>query len=166
MLAHVVVLGMVVASAANTGREIVDAARADDQAAVAALLRQSADVNARDEDGSTALAWASYRGNGPLVKLLLQHGANPNLATEMGLSPLALAIANGAGAVVPLLLSKGADPNIARENGETPLMTAVRLGQVQTVKLLLERGANVNARENKFHQTALMWAAGNPAVVR
>jgi hypothetical protein len=33
-------------------------------------------------------------------------------------------------------------------------------------KLLLSRGADVNARDRKFAQTALMWAAGHPAAVR
>src|SRR5205085_2218984 len=37
---------------------------------------------------------------------------------------------------------------------------------VDVMQMLLDRGANVNAREKKFGQTALMWAAGNPAAVR
>ena len=65
-----------------------------------------------------------------------------------------------------LLIAKGADPNVARENGETPLMAAARLGQVEVMKMLLDRGANVNARDKKFDQTALMWAAGHPDAVR
>jgi ankyrin repeat protein len=46
------------------------------------------------------------------------------------------------------------------------LMTAARLGQVDVMKLLLDHGAKVNARDKKFGQTALMWAAGYPAAVR
>ena len=34
------------------------------------------------------------------------------------------------------------------------------------MKLLLDRGVNVNARTRKFGQTAVMWAAGYPAIVR
>ncbi len=45
-------------------------------------------------------------------------------------------------------------------------MAATRLGQVDVMKMLLDRGADVNAREKKFGQTALMWAAGYPAAVR
>ncbi|HLJ14518.1 MAG TPA: ankyrin repeat domain-containing protein, partial [Bryobacteraceae bacterium] len=59
-----------------------------------------------------------------------------------------------------------ADPNVAREDGETPLMTAARLGQIDVMKMLLDHGARVNAREKKFGQTALMWAAGHPDAVR
>ena len=45
-------------------------------------------------------------------------------------------------------------------------MTATHLGQIDVMKLLLDRGANINARDRKFGQTALMWAAGRPAAVR
>ena len=65
-----------------------------------------------------------------------------------------------------LLLEHGADPNAERENGETPLMTAARLEQLDVMKQLLARGADANAREKRFGQTVLMWAAGNPDAVR
>ena len=45
-------------------------------------------------------------------------------------------------------------------------MTATRLGQIDVMKMLLDRGAAVNAREKKFGQTALMWAAGHPMATR
>ncbi|HYI94128.1 MAG TPA: ankyrin repeat domain-containing protein [Bryobacteraceae bacterium] len=150
---------------AESGDALIDAARADDSATVAALVRQGADVNARAEDGTTALAWAASHTNGVIAELLLDKGANPDLTNELGISPLSLAINNGSTAMVKLLLGKGANPNVARENGETPLMTAARLGQVEVMRLLIDRGGNVNAREKKFGQTALMWAAGYPAAV-
>ena len=138
----------------------------DDATAVARLIRERANVNAREQDGATALAWAAMRSNIAVAELLLKAGADPNLTNEMGVSPLSLAITNGSAAMAALLLQKGADPNLARESGEAPLMTAARLGQVDVVKLLLDRGANVNARTKKFGQTAVMWAAGYPAIVR
>jgi ankyrin repeat protein len=142
------------------------AARSDDLAGVESLLRKNVDVNAREDDGTTALAWAAHRGNARMAELLLAKGANPNLPSEMGISPLLLAITNGSAEIAGMLLAKGADPNLARESGEAPLMAAARLGQVSTVKLLLERGANPNAEDRKFEQTALMWAAGSPEIVR
>src|SRR5262249_12684137 len=51
-------------------------------------------------------------------------------------------------------------------DGETPLMTASHRGEVDVMRMLLDRGATVNAREKKFGQTALMWAAGHPEAVR
>jgi ankyrin repeat protein len=163
--AALVILATLPALAA-TGEALIQAAREDDESSVAALLEKGADANARDEDGATSLAWAANHSNVSIAELLLSKGANPDIANELGIGPLSLAIANGSLPLVKLLLSKGANPNVARENGETPLMTAARLGQVEIVRLLLSRGANANARDKKFGQTALMWAAGSPAAVR
>ncbi|MFN7922544.1 MAG: ankyrin repeat domain-containing protein [Bryobacteraceae bacterium] len=145
---------------------IVDAARSEDRAALAALVAQKADVNARDEDGATALAWAAMRGDVDIARILLAAGANPNIVNELGVGPLSLAITNGSLELVNLLVERHANPELARENGETPLMTAVRSGRVDMLKVLLAAKANANAREKHFGQTALMWAAGNPEAVR
>ncbi len=155
------------ARAANVfGGALFDAVRNDDSAAVAALVGKRVDVNAREEDGGTALAWAAMRSNIEIATLLLNVGANPNLTNEQGIGPLYLAITNGSPALVRLLLEKGGDPNVAREDGETVLMTAAHMGQIDVMKQLIDHGANVNARDKKFGQTPLMWAAGYPAAVR
>jgi ankyrin repeat protein len=160
------VAGMSMLNASGLGGALVEAVQNDDGATVAAVLKKHVDVNARENDGSTALAWASVRCNLQIATLLLKAGANPNLTNEQGIGPLYLAIANGSPAIVELLLRKGADPNVTREDGETPLMTATRLGQIDVMKALLKHGARVNAREKKFDQTALMWAAGHPNAMR
>ncbi len=159
-------LALALAAWPLAAQPLTEAARADDLAAVESLLRKNADVNVREEDGTTALGWAAHRGNVRMAELLLAKGANPSLTNEMGIGPLLLAITNASPAMIELLLVKGADPNVARENGETPLMAACRLGQTDTVKMLLERGANPNAKDRKFEQTALMWAMGHPKIVR
>jgi uncharacterized protein len=138
----------------------------DDEKSVAAILRTKVNVNAREEDGTTALDWATLRCNSNIVKLLLNAEANPNLTNEQGIGPLYLAMTNGSPSIVELLLEHKANPNIAREDGETALMTATRLGQVDVMKMLVARGASVNAREKRFGQTALMWAAGYPEATR
>jgi ankyrin repeat protein len=145
---------------------LIDAVRSDDRAAVAALVAQGADVNTRQADGATALAWAAIRSNAGIAELLLNAGAKPDLTNALGIGPLSLAVQNRSTAMVHLLLDNGADPNVTRESGETPLMTAARDGQVDVMKFLLDRGADANAREKKFGQTALMWSAGNPAAMR
>ena len=156
------------ASAVTTesGGALIQAVQDDDLATVTRLLREKADVNAREEDGATPLAWAALRCNIEIATLLLKAGANPNLTNEQMVGPLYLAITNGSASIVKLLLHNGADPKAAREDGETALMTATHLGQIDVVKMLLDAGADVNAREKKFGQTALMWAAGHPAATR
>ena len=154
------------ASASAPQEPLVEAAYVDDLAHVSALLADGANPDAVAEDGSTALAWSSIRGNEAIARRLLDAGASPNLANALGIPPLALAIENGSAEVAELLLERGADPDAARQSGETLLMTAARLGQVRVMDLLLERGANPDAREEHFGQTALMWAAGSPEAVR
>ena len=60
---------------AASGDALIDAARTDDQAAIAAILRQGADVNARSEDGTTSLAWAANHSNLAIAEQLLNKGA-------------------------------------------------------------------------------------------
>lgn len=147
-------------------RAVIEAARDDNQALVSGLLRRGVDVDAQEPDGSTALSWAAIRANAALARILLEAGADPDVANSYGIGPLALAIENGSQEIVRLLLDNGADPEVRRESGETPLMTAARMNQVGVMELLLSHGADANAREHRFGQTALMWAAGNPAAVR
>ncbi|MEZ5392722.1 MAG: ankyrin repeat domain-containing protein [Bryobacterales bacterium] len=153
-------------TAGQPDRALIAAAKADNPAAVSAMLERGADANVQEPDGSTALAWAAMRSNSATATALLDAGADANLANAMGVSPLAIAIENGARDIVELLLAHGADPNHTRENGETPLMIAAHLGLTDVMRMLLDAGADPNAAEHKFQQTALMWAAGHPEAVR
>jgi ankyrin repeat protein len=139
-------------------REIVDAAKDQDAAAVRALLKQHADVNARQGDGATALHWAAHWNDLETAGLFIQAGAQVNASDDSGATPLSLACANGTVPMTELLLKAGANPNAALSTGDTPLMAAARTGSVDVLKLLLAHGANVNAKETSGGQTALMWA--------
>src|SRR5215472_18635206 len=80
-------LGTAARAAGNeSGGALFTAVQNEDRAAVAALLRQKEDVNAREEDGATPLAWAALRCNRQIAALLLKAGANPNLTNEQGRS--------------------------------------------------------------------------------
>jgi len=146
-----------------------DAAQQRDKEAVRALIRQRADVNAAQPDGTTALHWAAHWNDAELVNLLLRAGANAKAVNRYGATPLAEAAAAGSAATIEALLRAGADPKtLTTPDGETVLMTAARAGNVDAVRILLERGADVNAREKYKGQTALMWAAAerHPAIVK
>lgn len=159
-LAAAVLAQGVVAGAAtgDDARALMAAAKRGDRAAVSRLLR-TVKVNTRAGDGSTALAWATYADDAPLVDQLLRAGADPNLLNDYGVGPLALACGNGNDALVQRLLTAGARPNVPRASGETPLMTCASHGAVGGVRALLNAGADVNAAEASEGQTALMWAA-------
>lgn len=173
MRASVVVLLSILLSglapaAANADVRLLDAVLKGDQRAVRELLRNRADVNTAQPDGSTALMLAIERNLVEIADLLIRAQANVNAANEYGATALFVASANGNIALIRSLLDGKADPNAPLLSGETPLMTAVDNGYLDAVKVLLEHGADVNAREARGGQTALMWAAANksPAIVR
>lgn len=141
---------------------LIEATRQGNLDQVKSLLQQSADVNAVEADGTTALAWAVYNNDVNMVDLLLgsgADGADANAANDYGVTPLHLACTNQNAAIVSKLLKSGADPNLAKWTGETPLMTCAGTGAVDAVSELLANGADANAKEAEFEQTALMWAA-------
>src|SRR5947208_10200948 len=80
----------VLPASASSPDAILRAVQSDDAVAVARLIREHANVNAREQDGATALAWAAMRSNIAAAELLLKAGADPNLTNEMGVSPLSL----------------------------------------------------------------------------
>ena len=154
--------------AAAADLRLVEAAKQGDKEVVRSLLKQRADVNTRQADGTTALAWAAYRDDLETAELLIGAGANANAANDTGVTPLSLACTNGSAAMVERLLKAGADPKAAKWKGETVLMTCARTGNAGAVKALLVHGADANAKETRRGQTALMWAVGqeHPEAVR
>ena len=145
------------AMAAENAR-VADAAQQRDVVAVRTLITQRVDVNARQPDGATAIAWASHWDDLDTADLLIRAGANVNTPNELLVTPLMLAATNGSAAMIDKLLAAGADPKAARASGETALILAARAGSVAAIKTLVAHGADVNAK-TKGGDTALMFAA-------
>lgn len=156
------------ATAAAADSRLPDAARKQDHQAIRSLLAQHADVNAKSDDGSTAILWAAHWNDSETADLLLRAGADANLANDFGMTPLSQACTNANAAIVHALLKSGARPDTPIATGETPLMTCAKTGTAEAVSLLLEYGAKVSATEPTQHQTALMWAVNehHPDIVK
>jgi ankyrin repeat protein len=149
----------VVLFAANDTR-LADAAERGDREAVRTLLKQKADVNAVQGDGSTALHWAAYKDDVDMARLLLAAGANVKATTRIGgITPLSMASKNGNAAIIDALLQAGGDANYIDERGTTALMTAAASGNADAVRILIDHGSDVNARDGSHGQTPLMFAA-------
>ena len=160
LLASVVVAG-------GVESRLPSAAKSGDRTAVLELLRQKADPNSTEPDGTTALHWAAYHEDAAMAKALLDGGAKVDAANRYGVTPLPVACKNGNAELVAALVKAGANVNLALPGGETPLMTASRTGKIDAVRVLLAHGANVQAQESQTGQTALIWAAaeGNAEVI-
>src|SRR5690606_27170087 len=126
---------------------IVDAAAANERAAVLAALDSGADATARSSDGTTALHWAVYYDDVELVERLIAAGADVDAVNDYGSTPLAEAALVGNVEAARLLLDYGADVN-ARETwrNQTAVIWAAAQRQPEMIRLLLEHGADPNAR--------------------
>ena len=144
--------------AASSSR-LSTAIQAGNKDAVRTLLKDPAEVNAAEADGTTPLHWAVRTDDLETTTLLLKAGAKAGAANRYGVTPLSLAAVNGNPAITRLLLEAGADANTTVTQGQTVLMVAARTGNADAVRALIEKGANVNARETQLGETALMWAA-------
>src|SRR5262249_24992380 len=88
-----------VSGRAESSAAVAAAAGAGDLRALRALVRQGANINEVEPDGTTALHWAAHRGDLAAVDLLLGAGARQT-ANHYGVTPLALAAENGSAPVV------------------------------------------------------------------
>jgi uncharacterized protein len=135
---------------------------------VATLLDDGADIEARNEDGSTPLDWAAAFAKTDVVKLLIQRGAKTNVTDKNGNTPLisaacgcAVATMNSAYDVVKILLDQGAKVNARNKDGQTALIMASGMtGDASVLKLLLNNGADPGLKDHKG-MTALSLAKQN-----
>jgi len=136
-LAAALSLGIAVQAQTPPNARLAVAMKNQDATAVMSLLKQRADVNAADVDGTTALHWAAHWNDLATVKALLTAGAKANVASRYGVTPLHEAASIGSAPIVNALLRAGASVDASYGEGETPLMLAARSGNLEAVKLLV-----------------------------
>jgi ankyrin repeat protein len=119
---------------------------------IKALLAAGADVNAKDNEGKTALREAAWKGGADSLKALIAAGADVNAKDKEGYTALdaALDLPDN----VKALIAAGADVNAKDKTGGTVLF---RAGNPDSIEALIAAGADVNAKNNKG-RTALMYA--------
>jgi ankyrin repeat protein len=120
------------------------------------LLRQGADVNAKNTHNETPLhllvhtksSYYNYEDEGiKLARVLLRQGADVNAKSRHNETPLHIA----AGGVddprmASLLVEEGADVNAKNTHNETPLHIAAGRGNSDITRVLLDNRADVNAK--------------------
>ncbi|CAI7596702.1 unnamed protein product [Penicillium pancosmium] len=105
------------------------------------------DLNGRDSEGMTPIAYATRYGHLEVVRLLLQSGATfPDSMSNDGVTPLLLAAFRGHMEIAQLLIQYGADPNTRDDFGCSTLCGAAENGDIQLMQLFIEEGVEINNR--------------------
>ena len=105
----------------SSGLSVLHAVRFDQKLITEVLIKNGADLNARNIYEETLLHLAVYNSHIGFVKLLIANYAELNAKDLRGLTPLHRAAVLGLKEIAALLITEGADVNATDRNGETPL---------------------------------------------
>lgn len=123
------------------------------------LLERGARINARDDNGDTALHAAALYADPALVDLLLSYGASGNVKDSIGQTPLHNAARHGQPEITRLLLRHGSDINAGDGMGLPPIFEAVSYNQTECVNELLLHHPQLNTKDFDG-KTPLKYAEG------
>jgi ankyrin repeat protein len=105
------------------------------------LLERGANIEARNDAGSTPLHLAAMHCQVDVARVLIEAGADVNARSNSGATPLHDASCRD---VAELLIAYGARVDARDKYGDTPLHEAVRRDRCDVVEVLLKHGANPN----------------------
>ena len=88
--------------------ELLEAAKVGETVKVEQLIKQGADVNARNKNGTTALMDAAIEGHAETLKILIDASADVNATQEDGNTALTWAAQKGHTGIVNILKRAGA----------------------------------------------------------
>lgn len=120
---------------------------------VKALIAKGADVNAKAQNGRTALFVAANKGYADLAELLIAKGADINVKDNTGKTALDIAKEKGRTDIVQLLEKKLATLGPAEKStpdGNTAMHKAAYEGNFEKIKTLIAKGADVNVPKELF----------------
>jgi uncharacterized protein len=149
-LAIFAIAGTVVMSASAYAQEpeLHRAAKSGDLDGVNRLIANSADLEARDPDGQTALLVAVANNQIDIAKALMAAGANINAQAANADTPWLLAGASGRTEIIEAMIPLGPDLTIRNRFGGNALIPACERAHVETIKLLLTTKIDVNHVNN------------------
>ncbi|MEZ5514395.1 MAG: ankyrin repeat domain-containing protein [Steroidobacteraceae bacterium] len=139
---------------------LILAARAGNEAGVAALLGAGAKVDARDTRGRSALWYAAASGHAEMIGILVRARANVSIADDEDTTPLIAAAARGHAVVVERLLAAGAKTSNVTKSGDSGLLGAAAAGHAKVVAVLLRDRSTLD-KSNEFGDTPLIAASRN-----
>ncbi|WP_269932018.1 ankyrin repeat domain-containing protein [Aminobacter sp. HY435] len=129
----------------------------NDPAAIRQLVSRGVEIDARDEQGRTALLVATHANNIDAARALIEAGADVNAKDAISDSPYLYAGARGHLEILRMTLSHGADLKSTNRYGGTALIPAAERGHVETVATLIKAGVDID-HVNNLNWTALLEA--------
>ncbi|CAH0492357.1 unnamed protein product [Peronospora farinosa] len=132
------------------------------------LLRHGAKIEARDQEGKTALLLATNDELFEVAKLLLENGACIDAQDIAGRTPLHVCLRTSpeqSVLVTNLLISQGALIDIPDKTGETPLTIVVHNGDTTVLQLLLNHYSLVATSGRQDFPAAVLLQAAELGVV-
>ena len=139
-------------------REMVTACAGGHLNSVQFLLQKGIDVDAKDQEGNTALMVACFRGFRDTARYLLEHGASVNTFNKSGMTPFSFScFAKSAEVATTLYTSYNVDITHCDSHGNTSLIIAAVGGRTELVKLIIDE--HVIDEQNTSGNTALIAAS-------
>ena len=137
--------------ARQRGRELIQAIKNPDLAAVQQLLKSGVSPDTTDDYGIAAIVWAAVNGDLPMIKALLTAGADVRDKTRSGSRALLNYLrghrnySDGQDHIdynlVQSLIKAGSDVNAANQHHDSALSVAKGIGFPKLIKLLESAGA-------------------------
>ena len=145
-------------------KALIKAAAEGRSADFAELLRQGAQLDGVEQDGTPLIA-ATVHNQREAVQTLLVLKARVDVADEQGKTAFTHAIDHGLPGVAQLLLQAGADIDVRDKWGDTALTRAAGRHQQNIIDDLISLKVDVNVTTTAG-ASALMWARNHPGIVR
>jgi Ankyrin repeats (3 copies)/Ankyrin repeat len=129
------------------------------------FIQRGANINVQDDNGFTALHWATFTEKIDIVSLLLRYNADTNVKSKKGITPLHHAVWNKLTDIINVLLDYSADTrvdtNVKDKHGNTPFHYAIKQcdNKIDVVSPLLGKGADISIRDGD-NKTPLEMATG------
>ncbi|KAK2754958.1 hypothetical protein CKAH01_05972 [Colletotrichum kahawae] len=127
---------------------------------IEALMSRSFDIERKDAEGMTLLAYAAFYGHSEMISHLLAKNAKVDAETNLGFQPLHLAAQYGYIQAIQVLVEAGADINAKTHRGDTAVLIAARRDYQDVVYFLGKNGADLIA-VGEYSYNALHHATKN-----
>lgn len=135
---------------AKDGRTtLMFAAQKNNAAALEALIKAGADVDAVDKKNTNALMRAAASDAKQAVAVLLKHHAKTDIKDKNGSTVLVYSVKSKDPEIAGMLIDAGADVNAQLNDGSTVLMAALITKNKDVASLLINKGADLNIKNAK-----------------